>query len=448
MRFVSKVVLACASLAISPLLHAATWVKTEDQFLQQSIQLLANAGLINTPVTTWPLMWQPILQDLSNIDPQQLSQAELHAYLRVKSAASFAQQDRIKSLALSGSSEALGQRGAGYQYQQEAMLSLGAEFKDNNWTAGLYKQFRHNAYDENSYSDNDNHWDGSYGAYTTGNWVFLAAIHQQWWGPGLHTSFNFNNQQRPVKSLQLTRLNPNLPLHQGLTALGSVQVNVQYGEFAGTAPTRHANFAAARVVFKPLSKLEAALTARKLMPISNVQLDAEFYANLLPTEDMTTVGIDFRYHLHTNTALYTEVSSQRSGQQGQAWLAGAQYHLGNQFLLVRLFAEYQQVSAQYNQWIFIQPGDPQAAIKNEWVVGAQLATPSGESGYLKVSMADSYRVALQPEQLTDPLTVQFGYQRPVFNGLLNVDYQLQRAKMANQSTDVNHAVGARWEWRW
>lgn len=266
MRVLSKAVLATLGLSLATGLQATPWIKTEDQFLQQSIQLLANAGLISTPVTTWPLMWQPILQDLSNIDPQQLSQAELHAYLRVKSAASFAQQDRIKSLALSGSSEALGQRGAGYQYQQEAMLSLGAEFKDNNWTAGLYKQFRHNAYDANSYSDNDNHWDGSYGAYTAGNWVMMAAIHQQWWGPAIHSSFNFNNQQRPAKSLQISRLNPNLPLHQRLSLLGAVQFNLQYGEFAGTAPTRHATYLASRIGLKPLADLEIGITGRKLQP--------------------------------------------------------------------------------------------------------------------------------------------------------------------------------------
>ncbi|MFN3711950.1 MAG: hypothetical protein ACK4S8_15585, partial [Alishewanella aestuarii] len=138
MRFVYTVVLASATLAFSPLLQAAPWVKTEDQFLQQSIQLLANAGLIKTPVNTWPLMWQPILQDLAQIDTQGLTDAQLHAYLRIKSAAGFAQQDRINSLTLSGSNEALGPRGAGNQYQQEAMLSLGAELKDNNWTAAVY----------------------------------------------------------------------------------------------------------------------------------------------------------------------------------------------------------------------------------------------------------------------------------------------------------------------
>lgn len=448
MRFVYTVVLASATLAFSPLLQAAPWVKTEEQFLQQSIQLLANAGLIKTPVNTWPLMWQPILQDLAQIDTQGLTDAQLHAYLRIKSAAGFAQQDRINSLTLSGSNEALGPRGAGNQYQQEAMLSLGAELKDNNWTAAVYKQFRRDAYDANSFSDNDTHWDGSYGAYTAGNWVMLAAIHQQWWGPAIHSSFNFNNQQRPAKSLQISRLNPNLPLHQRLSSLGAVQFNLQYGEFAGTAPTRHATYLASRIGLKPFTALEVGLSGRKLQPKPEQQAISEPFYQQLPQQDVTTLGVDLRYHLNNQTALYAEYSSQRSDETASGWLVGGQYHLGNEFVLLRFFSEYQHIAADYNQWLFIQPGQIQAAIKNEWVAGVQITTPSGESGYLKFSKTSSQLNPAQPELLVDPAAIHAGYQRPLLSGLVNIDYQLQRAKQYVDTTELNHAVGVRWEWRW
>ncbi|EIW89377.1 hypothetical protein AGRI_04727 [Alishewanella agri BL06] len=448
MRVLSKAVLATLGLSLAPGLQATPWVKTDDQFLQQSIHLLANSGHINTPVNTWPIMWQPILEDLAAIDTQLLNDAQLHAYLRIKSAAAFAKQDQIKSLAVAASENAQGQRSFGNQYQQEAMISVGAELKDNNWTTGIYKQFNHNAYDANSFSSNDSSWDGSYGAYTAGNWVMMAAIHQQWWGPAIHSSFNFNNQQRPAKSLQISRLNPNLPLHQRLSSLGAVQFNLQYGEFAGTAPTRHATYLASRIGLKPLADLEVGITGRKLQPKLDQQSMQEPFFDQLPTENITTLGLDLRYHLNIQTALYAEFSSQRSEKKATGWLTGAQYHLGNQFVLLRFFTEYQYISADYSQWLFIQPGQLQAALKSEWVAGVQITTPSGESGYLKFSKGTSQQnVALQ-EQLVDPAAIQAGYQRPLLKGLVSIDYQLQRAKQESGSTEFDHAVGARWEWRW
>lgn len=448
MRVLSKVVLAACGLTLTSLAQAAPWVKTEDQFLQQSIQLLANAGLVKTPVNTWPLMWQPLLQDLANIDTQSLTDAQLHAYLRVSSAASFSQQARINSLAFSGSNETLGQRGFGYQYQQEAQVSLGVEFKDNNWTAAVYKQFRQSAYDANSFSENETHWDGSYGAYTAGNWVLFAAVQQQWWGPAIHSSFNFNNQQRPAKSIQISRLNPNMPLHNSLRSLGALQLNIQYGEYAGTAPTRHANYMAARVGLKPFSAVEVGLTARKLQPKPEQQNPTEPFFNLLPSDDLNNFGLDIRYHLNTQTALYGEYSNQSGGGQGSAWLAGAQYHIGNQFVLLRFYTEFQKIAEDYNQWLFIHPGDQHGALESEWVAGVQISTPSGKSGYLKFTKTSSYSTNEQSEQLIDPAGIHAGYQQPLFGGLIGLDYQLQRSKVMAEDNRFDHAIGARWEWRW
>jgi len=46
------------------MLNAEPWVDTSNIFLRSNIQLLADMGLIKTPVTTFPLMWHDIALDL------------------------------------------------------------------------------------------------------------------------------------------------------------------------------------------------------------------------------------------------------------------------------------------------------------------------------------------------------------------------------------------------
>ncbi|MCF4009269.1 capsule assembly Wzi family protein [Rheinheimera sp. UJ63] len=447
MRLLTTVFIAISSALVSPYLSAAPWIKTDDPYLQQSIQQLANAGFIATPVNTWPIMWQPILQDLARIDVASLTPAQQHAYYRIQSAASFAQNNQIKTVALQGGNEPLGQQGFGTQSQQKALLSVGAELKGGNWTTGIYQQFRHDSFDSNSYSKNDRNFDGSYAAYTAGNWVLIAAMQPQWWGPAIHSSFNFNNQQRPTKSLQVSRLNPNLPLLESTEWLGPVSFNMQLGSFAGTAPLRHANYMATRLGLKPISKLELGFSARRIAPRIEEHDLNQPYSNLLPEDDFSTVGMDVRYHLNAVSAIYAEASQQQGNNSSTGWLLGSHYHLGNQAVLLRFFAEYQRIPAQYNQWLFINPGMDNAALKNEWVVGTHITTPNGQAGYVKLSHSN-YVDDISPSQFQRAVTLHAGYQQPLLKGLLFLDYQLQKGTLAADETDFNHKASARWEWRW
>ena len=57
------------SLAILSLLFlnssfAAPWVEPDDLALRNDIQLLADIGLLTAPVTTYPLMWNAIKDDI------------------------------------------------------------------------------------------------------------------------------------------------------------------------------------------------------------------------------------------------------------------------------------------------------------------------------------------------------------------------------------------------
>lgn len=52
--------------------QAAWWIGTDDLMLRSDIQLLADYGVIQQPVTTFPLMWQGVIHDIRKVNYQQL----------------------------------------------------------------------------------------------------------------------------------------------------------------------------------------------------------------------------------------------------------------------------------------------------------------------------------------------------------------------------------------
>ena len=64
--------------------NAEPWVKPDDYGLRADIQLLADAGVILAPVTTYPLMWKSFISEVDNTPLGQLSPNLQDALLRVK----------------------------------------------------------------------------------------------------------------------------------------------------------------------------------------------------------------------------------------------------------------------------------------------------------------------------------------------------------------------------
>ena len=55
---------------------AGPWISPGDETLRHHIQVLADAGVIRVPVTTWPLMWSGIKADLEAANMLELSDGQ------------------------------------------------------------------------------------------------------------------------------------------------------------------------------------------------------------------------------------------------------------------------------------------------------------------------------------------------------------------------------------
>ncbi len=453
--------------------HATPWVNADDRYLRTSITLLADAGYIRAPVNTYPLMWLPLMQDLAQADTSSMSDVQLLAYLRVQAAAGFAIQSNSQHLALSASNRPLAEAGTGQQYLQKAALSLGSSFKGDSWAIGVSKQFRQSAWQPDVVTNdseqpqalssaNHSSWDGSYAAYTLGNWVLSASQQNQWWGPAKHSSFMFNNLERPTKTLAISRLNSLVPLHHSLDWLGPVNVNVQVGEYASQAVLSQRRFVAARLDLRPIDKLQLGLSSRYLRH-ADAATSSNPPAAAVQPEASRVYALDLRYSLSSAHGIYTELSRQQAAEQQHGWLVGTDYQFGNQHLQLQLFAEYQRLQQGDSFWQYQPLSVTPLPLSNQWQAGLNIHTPSGKSGYVQLSRQQGE----QSTGLTAVSRLSGGYQQALLKGLLSVDYQLSRQSHspavmsgsansndnnANNSTEQSntfeHTIAMTMQWRW
>jgi len=66
-------------------LHASPWAIPGDLVLRHDIQLLVDSGVINIPITTWPLAWGDIAYNLSKTE-KEMTTFELASFQRIKEA--------------------------------------------------------------------------------------------------------------------------------------------------------------------------------------------------------------------------------------------------------------------------------------------------------------------------------------------------------------------------
>ncbi|WP_290610963.1 capsule assembly Wzi family protein [Arsukibacterium sp. UBA3155] len=428
--------------------QAAPWVDTDDRYLRSSLKILADGGYLHSPINTYPLMWQPLLSDLANINTASMNDSQLFAYLRVVSAADFARQPTVKSFSVATSSDAIDSNGFGRHYQHKAEVNISTEFIGKNWAVGISKQFAADNHYDNGYQANSN-WDGSYAAYTVGNWVLSAAQQQLWWGPGYDSSANFSNNGRPLKALQLSRLNSSEPLLTILEPLGAVNMQLVLAEQPGSALLRHAKVVAARVNIKPYSQLEFGISGSQLYTVNNVVPAQQQFSPVyqFPDSRITSFSIDSRYSINPNLAAYGELTQNNSAL---GWLAGSEYLIANSTVQAMLVAEYKSTADDMQQWQSLQHNNLFGQAATRWLAGLELHYRDGSSFYANLSQASySENTALVAEiPLTKSSQLAAGYQTPFCDGLLTIDAQLNRDTRSEAEAEFTQGVGIRWERRW
>ncbi len=250
---------ALAAVLLPSLGSADPWLAPGDALMRHDLQLLADAGVLRGPITSWPLPWPDVARDVLDAErTAKLGGAERAAMLRVQRAARSAMRtgEFIASGRIAGSNQPDILRGFAATAREDGELGAALEWM------GQRVAFRGQV---TAVGGPDDHkrfrLDGTYLGVTLGNFMISAGFQERWWGPGWDGSLILSTSARPAPAITIERNYSDafdLPV---LEWLGPWRAGIVFGQLEDErADFDEARYFAARVTFKPWRHLEIGLS--------------------------------------------------------------------------------------------------------------------------------------------------------------------------------------------
>jgi hypothetical protein len=253
---------ALASGALLLLSHRAAycdpWLAPGNDGLRSDIQLLADAGILRGPVTSWPLSWPDVARDALAAAPVGLDDATAAALLRIQrlSRAAASRGYAGSGIRVGGAHEPSMLRGFADMPREEGEVALRASWLGDHLALNLQGTYAVDPDDGKSFRP-----DGSYLGVNIGNFMISAGFMERWWGPGWDGSLILSTNARPIPSITLERNYTDPFKTKLLSWMGPWRASIAVGEAESHGvPVPRVRFLAARVNFKPRTWLELGLT--------------------------------------------------------------------------------------------------------------------------------------------------------------------------------------------
>ncbi|BAJ01488.1 capsule assembly Wzi family protein [Shewanella violacea] len=237
--------LTCASA------QAAWWVEPDNLALRADIQLLADTGIILQPVTTYPLMWAGLKQDMDKAEVNNLSPMQASAYDRVIVAYNKDHQTFNSEIKLTAATDNARFLGFGNDYRDKGETTINAEVTKDWFSGRVSASYHHDAIDGNSAR-----LDNSFVAVMLGNWIVSAGAQQKYWGPGWDTGLLQTTNARPMPGVTFSRNNSQAFETPWLNWIGPWTLTTGFSQMESDRYVPEAKHWGARGTLRPISKLE------------------------------------------------------------------------------------------------------------------------------------------------------------------------------------------------
>ena len=288
---------------------AGPFIPPGDAALRADIAVLADYGVLEGPVTTWPLAWGPLLADLEDaLGAGELPPIVSQALARVLSAADEqAGTGNLRiNVALAGAENPSRIRSFPATPRDSAEVGAGIAWTGDRFTIQLNGNLVQAPDDRQ-----DGRADGSVIGVALGNFAFAASTLDRWWGPGWDGSLILSSNARPIPALTLDRTFTDAFESNWLRWLGPWDVSVLMGQMEAERAVPDTRFFGMRFNFRPLSSLEIGLTRTAQWCGEGRPCGFDTFADLLAGRDNVgddgiatgnepgnqMAGIDFRWSL-------------------------------------------------------------------------------------------------------------------------------------------------------
>ncbi len=221
------------------------WIDSSNYQNKTDVKYLSDRGVLNLPVTTFPLLWQPIIEQLSSQQSSSLSKAERAAISRLIESYGRVEDWQLEITARS----------------QVPSLPYTSSGVNGRIETKIGKSYSNNVVSGRLEADLVNgELGGSYVALSGLNWLAYAAAKEQFWGPGHDLSLIYGDYGKPLPSIGIQRKNPqafDLPV---LEWLGPWNAKAQFSRMESARAVPDTLLWSARVNFKPWTFFEMGFT--------------------------------------------------------------------------------------------------------------------------------------------------------------------------------------------
>ncbi|WP_298441798.1 capsule assembly Wzi family protein [uncultured Ferrimonas sp.] len=352
---------------------AAPWIAPDDLHLRADLQRLGDEGLITVPLTTFPLMWSGIRDNIMANGAMPLSDGGLDALRRVRHRMNQEINNGGRTFAsLGGGSDTPRFQHFGSANREQGEAQVGAEFLGDRFAGKLAVTYAYDAQDDEAFR-----LDGSYLAAVWGNWIVAAGQIEQWYGPSMNSALLMSTNARPMPGVHLSRNNPKAFDTKWLSWLGpwtlTTGVSWMNDDDRHIKDTLLYSF---RGTIKPIPQLELGISRAAQLCGDGRECGFEVWKNMITGKDNTgrdgvnsdnepgnqIAAIDFRWGdtaFGVPYGLYGESMGEDGFKlnklppfQAKSWLWGGDISYQAFGQQIRTFFEYSDTSAwcggQYN----------------------------------------------------------------------------------------------------
>ncbi len=245
------------ALALSFNVEAKPWLDAGDMQLRHELQILSDAGMLDAPLTTWPLASKDIHKNLKQPAKGTVLQSELFNVL-TNINKRLADEDYGESFKfeVKARTEKLLIRDFSGEGREKSSVSY-----DGDWANSLIDaRLKVTVAEKSSHpSDNKLRFDESYLASSLGNWKFTVGRQSRWWGPSWDGSLILSNNARPIPSISFENINSESFKNKYLRWLGPNKLHMFIGQLESNRGIPNAKLIGTRFTFKPLKSLEVGM---------------------------------------------------------------------------------------------------------------------------------------------------------------------------------------------
>jgi hypothetical protein len=239
-------------------LSAEPWLAPGDLRIRSDIQLLADAGVIDMPVTTWPLVWADVARSVDTFTGAlELDYGEAAALRRIR--ARLHVERRSSELAFAAVAAVAEDPRSLRTFENTARerkeIQSSVAWMGERFAVKLQGQI---VEDDDGNTDSRN--DGTYAGAVLGNTMFSFGWMDRWWGPGWEGSLAYSSNARPIPTIAMERRLSTPFRSRWLSWIGPWRAILSYGKLEHDRGVPDANLLGFRFVAKPLKDLELAVT--------------------------------------------------------------------------------------------------------------------------------------------------------------------------------------------